>query len=123
MKSHPPESLPYEQGSAAVVMKSASGQSGASDSLTDTAVTDTAVTDTAVTDTAVTALDSASVEELTNRLPTSELIRIIKGALECGKRNLPFTQTDLLRAMTIPPPAMSGGSGASPELGGRAPRR
>ena len=65
-------------------------------------------------------MDNAILEELTNRLPTSELIRIIKGALECGKRNLPFTQTDLLRAMTFPPPAMGG---ASPEFGGRAPRR
>lgn len=41
------------------------------------------------------------VEELTDRLPTSELVKIIKGALECGKRNLPFTETDLLRAMTF----------------------
>jgi hypothetical protein len=108
MKSHPPESLPCVQGSAAVVVKSASGQS---------------VTSDAATATEDGAMDNASVEELTNRLPTSELIRIIKGALECGKRNLPFAQRDLLRAMTIPPPAMGAGSGASQEFGGRAPRR
>ena len=41
------------------------------------------------------------VEELTARLPTSELVKIIKGALECGKRNMPFTESDLLRAMTF----------------------
>lgn len=41
------------------------------------------------------------VEELTHRLPTSELVKIIKGALECGKRNKPFTENDLLRAMTF----------------------
>jgi hypothetical protein len=41
------------------------------------------------------------VDELTHRLPTSELVKIIKGALECGKRNLPFTENDLLRAMTF----------------------
>ena len=46
-------------------------------------------------------LDSAVVEELTRRLPTSELVKIIKGALECGRRNLPFTESDLLRAMTF----------------------
>lgn len=44
---------------------------------------------------------SIVVEELTHRLPTSELVKIIKGALECGKRNRPFTETDLLRAMTF----------------------
>jgi hypothetical protein len=41
------------------------------------------------------------VEELTNRLPTTELVKIIKGALECGRRNVPFTESDLLRAMTF----------------------
>ena len=41
------------------------------------------------------------VDELTHRLPTSELVKIIKGALECGKRNIPFTENDLLRAMTF----------------------
>lgn len=46
-------------------------------------------------------LDSAVVEELTRRLPTSELVKIIKGALECGRQNLPFTESDLLRAMTF----------------------
>jgi hypothetical protein len=46
-------------------------------------------------------LDSSVVEELTRRLPTSELVKIIKGALECGRRNLPFTESDLLRAMTF----------------------
>jgi len=46
-------------------------------------------------------MDSRIVEELTNRLPTSELIKIIKDALECGRRNVPFTESDLLRAMTF----------------------
>lgn len=41
------------------------------------------------------------VEELTHRLPTSELVKIIKGALECGRRNVPFTEGDLVRAMTF----------------------
>ena len=43
-------------------------------------------------------MDSNLVEEITSRLPTSELVKIIKGALECGKRNVPFTESDLLRA-------------------------
>ena len=46
-------------------------------------------------------MDSNLVEELTSRLPTSELVKIIKGALECGRRNVPFTETDLLRAVTF----------------------
>jgi hypothetical protein len=46
-------------------------------------------------------LDSRIVEELTSRLPTSELVKIIKGALECGRHNLPFTESDLLRAVTF----------------------
>jgi hypothetical protein len=46
-------------------------------------------------------MDKTIVEELTTRLPTSELIKIIKGALECGKRNMPFTESELLRAMTF----------------------
>jgi hypothetical protein len=46
-------------------------------------------------------LDSAVVEELTRRLPTSELVKIIKSALEHGRHNLPFTESDLLRAMTF----------------------
>jgi len=43
-------------------------------------------------------MNSNLVEELTSSLPTSELVKIIKGALECGKRNVPFTESDLLRA-------------------------
>ena len=46
-------------------------------------------------------MDSTIVEELTSRLPTSELVKIIKGALECGRRNMPFTESELLRAMTF----------------------
>jgi hypothetical protein len=46
-------------------------------------------------------LGSSIVEELTNRLPTSELVKIIKNALECGRRNVPFTESALLRAMTF----------------------
>jgi hypothetical protein len=37
-------------------------------------------------------MDSNLVEELTRRLPTSELVKIIKGELECGRRNVPFTE-------------------------------
>jgi hypothetical protein len=46
-------------------------------------------------------MDSNLVEEITSRLPTSELIEIIKRALECGRRNVPFTESDLLRAMAF----------------------
>jgi hypothetical protein len=46
-------------------------------------------------------MDSNLVEEITSRLPTSELVKIIKGALECGRRNVPFTESDLLRAMAF----------------------
>jgi hypothetical protein len=46
-------------------------------------------------------VDNVIVEELTSRLPTSELIKIIKGALDCGRENRPFTESDLLRAMTF----------------------
>jgi hypothetical protein len=46
-------------------------------------------------------MNETIVEELTNRLPTAELVKIIKGALECGRRNVPFTESDLLRAMTF----------------------
>ena len=46
-------------------------------------------------------MDRNLVEEITSRLPTSELIKIIKGALECGRRNVPFTESDLLPAMGI----------------------
>lgn len=61
-------------------------------------------------------LDSAVVEELTRRLPTSELVKIIKGALECGRRNLPFTESDFLRAMTF------GASAVAPWQPPRGPR-
>ena len=46
-------------------------------------------------------MNDAIVEELTNRLPTAELVKIIKGALEYGRRDLPFTESDLLRAMAF----------------------
>jgi hypothetical protein len=46
-------------------------------------------------------MDSTVIDELTKRLPTAELVKIIKGALECGKRNLPFTESDLLRTMAF----------------------
>lgn len=61
-------------------------------------------------------LDGGVVEELTRRLPTAELVKIIKGALECGRRNQPFTESDLLRAMAF-------GSSAAPARSTRAPRR
>jgi hypothetical protein len=44
-------------------------------------------------------VEGITVEELASRLPKSELGKIIKGALECGKRNAPFTETDLLLSM------------------------
>jgi hypothetical protein len=61
-------------------------------------------------------LDGSIVEELASRLPTSEIVNIIKGALERGRRNLPFTESDLLRAMTFGSP-----SGQAPP-GPRVPR-
>jgi hypothetical protein len=59
-------------------------------------------------------VDSKLVEELTRRLPTSELIKIIKGALDCGRRNVPFTESDLLRAMTFGPGTSPGRAAAPP---------
>jgi hypothetical protein len=56
-------------------------------------------------------MDSNLVEELTSRLPTSELVKIIKGALECGRRNVPFTETDLLRVVTFGAVAQKGVKG------------
>lgn len=44
-------------------------------------------------------VEGITVEELASRLPKSELGKIIKGALDCGKRNAPFTETDLLGSM------------------------
>lgn len=64
-------------------------------------------------------LDSAVVDELTRRLPTSELVKIIKGALECGRRNLPFTESDFLRAMTFGASALPT---RQPPRGSRTPR-
>jgi hypothetical protein len=64
-------------------------------------------------------LDSRIVDELTSRLPTSELVKIIKGALECGRHNLPFTESDLLRAMTF---GSSSLPVRQPTRGTRAPR-
>jgi hypothetical protein len=64
-------------------------------------------------------LDSAVVDELTRRLPTSELVKIIKGALECGRRNLPFTESDFLRAMTFGSSALPT---RQPARGNRTPR-
>jgi hypothetical protein len=61
-------------------------------------------------------LDSAVVDELTRRLPTSELVKIIKGALEFGHRNQPFTESDFLRAMTF------GASALAPRQPPRGPR-
>ncbi len=44
-------------------------------------------------------VEGITVEELASRLPKSELGKIIKGALDCGKRNAPFTESDLLGSM------------------------
>ena len=57
-------------------------------------------------------MDSNLVEELTSRLPTSELVTIIKGALDCGRRNVPFTETDLLRVVTFGAVAHKGVKGS-----------
>jgi hypothetical protein len=65
-------------------------------------------------------MDGGIVDELTNRLPTSELVKIIKGALECGRLNRPFTESDLLRAMTFgttSAPARSAARGPRPPRG------
>jgi hypothetical protein len=61
-------------------------------------------------------MDNVIVEELTSRLPTSDLVKIIKSALDCGKQNRPFTESDLLRAMTFgasPSKALRPGSAES----------
>lgn len=44
-------------------------------------------------------VEGITVEELASRLPKSELGKIIKGALDCGKRNAPFMEIDLLSSM------------------------
>lgn len=67
-------------------------------------------------------MDSNLVEELTRRLPTSELIKIIKGALECGRRNVPFTESDLLRAMTFGPGSSAARAGKLDVDARRPPR-
>lgn len=40
-------------------------------------------------------------EELAERLPASELVKIIKNALECGRRNIPFTERELWQAAAL----------------------
>lgn len=64
-------------------------------------------------------LDTAVVDELTRRLPTSELVKIIKGALEYGRRNQPFTESDFLRAVTFGASALAP---RQPPRGNRTPR-
>lgn len=44
-------------------------------------------------------VDGITVEEIASRLPKSELGKIIRGALECGKRDAPFLESDLLASM------------------------
>ena len=71
-------------------------------------------------------MDSNLVEDLTSRLPTSELVKIIKGALECGRRNVPFTETDLLRVVAFGAVArrgVRGQGGGIREAGGGATER
>ena len=46
-------------------------------------------------------MDSRIVEELATRLPKTELAQIIKGMLECGKRNIVVGEADLIRAITF----------------------
>src|SRR5688572_31240462 len=46
-------------------------------------------------------MDSKIVEELATRLPKTELAQIIKGMLECGKRNIVVGEADLIRAITF----------------------
>lgn len=68
-------------------------------------------------------MDSNLVEEITRRLPTSELIKIIKGALECGRRNVPFTESDLLRAMTFGPGSPAARGIHKPDADARSAQR
>jgi hypothetical protein len=59
------------------------------------------------------------VEELTDRLPASELVKIIKNALECGRRNVPFTERELWLATALGSTLMAGrgpGPGSAPPL-------
>jgi hypothetical protein len=44
-------------------------------------------------------VDGITVEEVASRLPKSELGKIIKGALQCGKRGAPFLESDLITSM------------------------
>lgn len=44
-------------------------------------------------------VEGITVEEIASRLPKSELGKIIRGALECGKRDSPFLESDLLASM------------------------
>ena len=68
-------------------------------------------------------MDSRIVEELATRLPKAELAKIIKGALECGKRNIPVTEADLIRAITFGANAVFGPAIAAANVsrGGAAP--
>jgi hypothetical protein len=59
-------------------------------------------------------MDSDIVEELATRLPKSELAQIIKGVLECGKRNVPVSEADLIRAITFGASAVFGKAPAPP---------
>jgi hypothetical protein len=53
-------------------------------------------------------MDSHIVEELATRLPKTELAQIIKGMLECGKRNIVVGEADLIRAITFGASAVFG---------------
>jgi hypothetical protein len=53
-------------------------------------------------------MDSDIVEELATRLPRSELAQIIKGVLVRGKKNIPVSEADLIRAITFGASAVFG---------------
>jgi hypothetical protein len=59
-------------------------------------------------------MDSDIVEELATRLPKVELAQIIKGVLECGRRNIPVSEADLIRAITFGASAVFGRLPAPP---------
>lgn len=46
-------------------------------------------------------MNDANLDELTQRLPTSELVKIIKAALAHGRQAQPFTESELFRALTF----------------------
>lgn len=67
-------------------------------------------------------MDSHIVEELATRLPKTELAQIIKGMLECGRRNIVVGEADLIRAITFGANAVFGKVVQLPEPRSPEPR-